>query len=360
MKRIVFTVSNDLNFDQRMIKICTSLSKAGFDVQIIGFKKKNSIPLNKSVYKKVRIPTLFQKGKLFYLEISVRLFFKLLFVRTDIISAVDIDTLLPSFVVAKLRSKKLVFDAHEYFSETSGLVGRSFEKNIWQWLENLLIPRIKNAYTVNESLAVIFKNKFGANFRVVLNTPVLKQINKPDKSPEHFYLYQGVLNKGRGLEELLDVFGQNNLELRIAGEGPLKEILEKEIESKGLSNRIKLLGNLKPEELRDLTECAYAGINLIEGNGKSYYYSLANKFFDYMHAEIPQIGMNFPEYKKVNERYKVSVLIDSFNEINQAIEQLESDQSLYKSMKENTLRAKKVYNWSNEEKKLSEIYLSLN
>ncbi|QNL22863.1 glycosyltransferase [Hyphobacterium sp. CCMP332] len=360
MKRIVFTVSNDLNFDQRMIKICTSLSNAGFDVLIIGFKKKNSIPLGKSIYQKERIPTLFQKGKMFYLEISVRLFFKLLFVRTDIISAVDTDTLLPSYIVAKFRSKKLVFDAHEYFSETSGLVGRSFEKKIWQWLENSLIPRVKNAYTVNESLAVIFKNKFNINFRVVLNTPELMELNKSDKASEHFYIYQGVLNKGRGLEELLQVFGQNNLELRIAGEGPLKKFLKKEIEIKGLGKRIKLLGNLKPEELRDLTKCAFAGFNLIEGKGKSYYYSLANKFFDYIHAEIPQIGMNFPEYKKINERFKVSILIDSFNEINHAIEQLESDQSLCKTMKENTLRAKKVYNWSNEERKLSEIYLSLN
>ncbi len=359
MKRIVFTVSNDLNFDQRMIKICSSLSKAGYDVLIIGFKRKNSTSLSKSMYRKERIPTLFQKGKMFYLEITIRLFFKLLFVKTDIISAVDIDTLMPSFVVSNLRNKKLVFDAHEYFSETSGLVGRTFEKSIWQWLENSIIPKLKNAYTVNESLANIFKNKYNTDFKVILNTPELKTVDTQEKSADHFYLYQGVLNKGRGLEELIQVFGQNNLELRIAGEGPLENTLEKEIEDKDLGRKIKLLGNLQPEELQNLTKCAFAGFNLISGVGKSYYFSLANKFFDYIHAEIPQIGMNFPEYKKVNNRFEVSILIDSFDEIKAAIERLEKDDSLYKTLKNNTLKAKETYNWSLEEKKLTEIYFSL-
>ncbi len=37
MKRRIFcTVTNDLNYDQRMIRICTSLVRAGYEVVLVG------------------------------------------------------------------------------------------------------------------------------------------------------------------------------------------------------------------------------------------------------------------------------------------------------------------------------------
>lgn len=342
-----------------MIKICTSLTNSGYDVHIIGFKSKKSTLLTKQPYKQERLALLFQRGKLFYLEICIRLFFKLLFKRVNIISSVDMDTLLPAYLVAKLRNKTLVFDAHEYYSETSGLVGRKLEKGLWAKLEFFLIPKVKKAYTVNQSLADIFHKQYGVKFNVILNTPVLEDIPDFEDHSEHFYLYQGILNKGRGLEELIEVFSKKNLKLKIAGDGPLKEQLQKEIELIGIADRVKLLGFVPPRELKRLTAQSYAGLNLIEGKGKSYYFSLANKFFDYIHAEIPQIGMNFPEYKRVNDRYNTSFLIDSFSEIGAAVEKMEDDKKYYYLLKTNTREAKKEFNWSKEEKKLIDIYRSL-
>ena len=48
MKRLVFTVTNDLNYDQRMIRICTSLNNAGYQVLLIGRDSDN--PLIKKQY----------------------------------------------------------------------------------------------------------------------------------------------------------------------------------------------------------------------------------------------------------------------------------------------------------------------
>lgn len=50
------------------------------------------------------------------------------------------------------------------------------------------------------------------------------------------------------------------------------------------------------------------GINLLTDEGLSYRYSLANKFFDYVHAGIPQICIAFPEYKKLNVEHEVALL----------------------------------------------------
>lgn len=89
MKRIVFTVTNDLNYDQRMIRICTSLSTAGYDVTLVGRKLKSSLPLQQKPFKQKRITVPFEKGKLFYATYNTCLFFYLLFKKADLVCAID-------------------------------------------------------------------------------------------------------------------------------------------------------------------------------------------------------------------------------------------------------------------------------
>ena len=110
--RIVCTVTNDLNYDQRMIRICTSLTGAGYEVLLVGRRKRNSLPLKEKSFKQKRLFCFFEKGKLFYAEYNIRLFFFLLFVKLDVICAIDLDTILPCLMISKLRSKKRVYDAH--------------------------------------------------------------------------------------------------------------------------------------------------------------------------------------------------------------------------------------------------------
>ena len=44
-KHITFTVTTDLTYDQRMIRICTSLAAAGYAITLVGRKLQSSIPL---------------------------------------------------------------------------------------------------------------------------------------------------------------------------------------------------------------------------------------------------------------------------------------------------------------------------
>ena len=75
-QKLIFTVTNDLNYDQRMIRICTSLSNAGYDVMLIGIKRKNSAPLMERSFKQKRLPILAESGKLFYAGYNIFLLIK--------------------------------------------------------------------------------------------------------------------------------------------------------------------------------------------------------------------------------------------------------------------------------------------
>ena len=166
MQRIIVSVTNDLVTDQRVKKVCESLQSFGFYITLIGRKLPNSLPISRD-YKVIRMPLLFKTGKFFYAEYNIRLFFKLLFLKKDILLANDLDTLLPNYLISRLFSKKIVYDSHELYTEVPELISRPRTQNVWLKIEEFIFPKLKNVYTVNEKIAEIYSNKY--------NVPVNKE-----------------------------------------------------------------------------------------------------------------------------------------------------------------------------------------
>jgi hypothetical protein len=97
--------------------------------------------------------------------------------------------------------------------------------------------------------------------------------------------------------------------LVIAGDGPLRKDLEKlAVAGIPTGDKVVFKGRLSSNQLSLVAREATIGLNILSSNSKSYYYSLANKFFDYIHAELPQVCIDFPEYRLVNEEWEVAVL----------------------------------------------------
>src|SRR5688572_29478174 len=184
-----------------MHRICGTLADAGYNVLLVGRKLKTSLPLSGENYKQERLNCWFNKGKLFYAEFNARLFFYLLFKRVDCICAIDLDTILPVYYISKIKGIKRVYDAHEYFSQLDEVVSRPNIYRFWHRLERKMIPKFKNGYTVCDSLAAEFKKNYDANYQVIRNMPLLSTTNGEVKS-QNIILYQGAVNKGRGLDKL--------------------------------------------------------------------------------------------------------------------------------------------------------------
>lgn len=360
IKKIIFTVTNDLTYDRRMQRICRTLANAGFDVMLIGRELASSIPLSEEPYRQHRIKCLHKKGKAFYLEYNYRLYNYLLGCDTDIVCAIDLDTIIPAFSVAVERDWKKVYDAHEYFSQVPEVVGRPLVQWIWEKVAKLYIPKADLCYTVGPALAYTMGQQYGAKFEVIRNVPF--KVDHTISTTERSYLvYQGALNEGRGLEALLEAMQQIDMPLKIAGEGDLSKKLRRMSKELGVSNKVTFLGFVPPEQLPKLTEGAWLGLNLLENKGLSYYYSLANKFFDMIQAEVPSINMDFPEYKAIQQEYPVAILLNKLTPeaIVQAYKELKNDPARYEEMREACAEAKQAYNWEKEAQKLVTLYREL-
>jgi glycosyltransferase involved in cell wall biosynthesis len=372
MRKIIFTVTNDLTYDQRMQRICTTLAEADYDVLLVGRKLTNSKKLKPFSFQTKRLYCFFTKGAKFYVEYNIRLFFFLLFNRFDAICSIDLDTILSGFYAAKWKRKIQIYDAHEYFTEVPELVERPKVKAIWERITNKTIPNIQYAYTVGEGLQRIFTERYGVPFGVFRNLPfAINKDIKPieiqrvidiynvQKTNKKVILYQGALNDGRGIEETIKAMQFiENAELWLAGEGDLSEHLRQLTKNLKLESKVRFLGFVLPNDLKAITQLSDIGLNLLKNKGLSYYFSLANKCFDYIQAEKPALHRNFPEYQAINEAFEIGILLNDLQTetIVDSLKKLLDNPLKYNELKENCRKAKIVYTWEKEGAKLIAFY----
>ena len=360
MKKIYFTVTNDLTYDQRMHRICTSLAGNHFEVVLVGRKLRRSLPLKTEQYKQKRVRCWFNKGKLFYIEINLRLFFLLLFKKMDGVCAIDLDTILPCLLISKLKNIPRMYDAHELFTGLKEVATRPAIESIWKKIERSTVPKFRWGYTVSESIAEEFHRRYRVDYQTIRNVPVLKPMDMTHPR-EKFILYQGAVNEARGFEYLIPAVKMIAYKVMICGDGNFMDQLKRLIVENKVQHIVELTGMLLPDELWKISQQATIGVAFAENTGINQYLALPNKFFDYIHAGLPQINVDFPEYRKLNDKYHVAVLVNNIEPktIADAVNNLMADRVLLERLKQNCIKAREELNWQNEEKKLIRFYKNI-
>ena len=360
MKRIYFTVTNDLTYDQRMHRICGTLSRNGYDIFLVGRKLKSSLPLVSNTYQQKRLYCFFNKGFLFYAEFNTRLFIYLMFRRMNGICAIDLDTILPCLAISKIKRISRIYDAHEYFTEMKEVRTRPSIQRWWSWVEKISVPRFTHCYTVSEGLADIFKSRYKTEFKVIRNLPSLKKLD-PHVVTENYLLYQGAVNEGRGFEQLIPALKISGHRLVVCGDGNFMDQLKSLIKKYHVEHQVELRGMILPDDLLPIAQKAALGIGLAEKDGINQFHALPNKFLEYIHAGLPQISMAYPEYIRINDQFQVAILIDGLSPeyIASSIEQIMSDETLRIQLHKNCLHARNILCWESEETKLLDVYLNI-
>lgn len=347
--KIFFTVTNDLNYDQRMNRVCSAISEMGFRCTLVGRKLPDSADCKEKIFEQKRFSCFFHQGKAFYIEYNFRLLWFLLFNRFDIVYSVDCDTALPGFIVSRLKGKKWIFDAHELFTEVPEVIQRKGVQKVWAVVQKLAFRYADLRITVGNQLALWFQEKYGREVLTIKNAPAVQQDWPYEPDTDRFILYQGALNEGRGLENLIVAMQQIPCKLKIAGEGDISDKLRSMTSELNLEDKITFLGKILPGDLPRLTARAYIGFNVSENKGLSYYYSLNNKFFDYVHAGLPSLINPFPEYMNLNRIFEVGLITgQNSQEITKNAILLLENEELHRKLSENCLKAREIWNWENE------------
>ncbi|MBI5858757.1 MAG: glycosyltransferase [Sphingobacteriales bacterium] len=344
-----------------MQRICTSLAENGYSITLVGRELPASLPLQEKKYRQKRLHCWFKKGKWFYAEFNIRLFFYLLIKKMDAICAIDLDTILPCLKISKWKSIPRIYDAHELFTELKEVRTRPHILKAWTRIEKRAVPKFKLGYTVSDGIAEEFKRRYNVDYKTIRSIPLLNELNSVIPATEKFILFQGAVNEARAFEYLVPAMQEVNCKLVVCGDGNFMPQLKRLIADYKLKNKIELKGMLPPDKLKVIAQQATIGIGLAEREGLNQWLALPNKFFDYIHAGLPQITMNYPEYRKINEQFEVAVLINDLipGKIAETINNLLADEVRLRSLKDNCLKTRQVLNWQSEEKKLLDFYQSV-
>ena len=370
-KIVVISVTNDLATDQRVQKVAQTLLNMGFEVLLVGRLLKGSLPVPH--YKHHRMKLFFTKGVAFYAAYHFRLFLFLLFKKADILVANDLDTLLPNYLISKIKGLPLVYDSHEYYTEVPELQGNPTKKKIWLGVEQFIFPKLKKVFTVNASIAQIYEEKYKVKLNVLRNVPrkshlqldskatLRKQLNlPPDKK---IIIMQGSgINVSRGGEEAVEAmqFVENTL-LYIIGAGDAISLLKQMVIDLKLQDTVIFIAKLPYRELLNYTACADAGLTLDKDNNLNYRYSLPNKLFDYFACGLPVIASKLVEIEKIHHQFPFGILLTEVTaqSVAAAIRSVDVNAPVYQDWLVNIKKASELLCWENEEKIIEEVYRDL-
>ena len=367
-KTAIVSVINDLVTDQRVNRTCLTLVKMGYRVVLVGRELPHSLPLQSRPYETYRMRLRFTQGPAFYLEFQIRLLFFLINNPATLLFSNDLDTLFPNFILHKIKRTKLIYDSHELFCEVPELINNHFKRNIWKTLERFILPKIRVIITVNQSIADIYAREYRKKIQVVRNIPTDQfVIQKTTKEAlglpldKKIIILQGAgINMDRGAEEMVEAMQWiDNAILLIVGSGDVIETLKTMTLKLSIEDKVRITGKVPYERLAQYTSLADLGLSLDKDTNLNYRYSLPNKLFDYIRAEVPVVVSNLVEVAKIVTHYDIGFVLQNHEpkQIALTMNQILNDELSYKRWKDNIKTARHDLSWEKEEKILMNCIL---
>lgn len=352
-------------FDDRIFfKECISLSKNGFEVCFLVKHKLTETKENISI-----IPLPIYSGRFSrFFKGTFSAFNRALKIKAKLYHFHDPELMFLG-VLLRLSGKKVIYDVHEDLPKQV-----LYKEWIKSEIIRLLLSKLINiseqfcSYFFNATVSATddIANKFKhKKYNIVVkNYPILDFIkvsgNLNINKHKFTFIYAGGLTKVRGIKEIIQAMELINheAELWLLGEFDSDDY-KKECELLDGWKKVSYFGFVKLNVVFEYINKADAGLALLYPI-KNYLTSLPVKAFEYMALAKPMIVSDFPFWKKI---FKDSSLFCNPYSPKDIAEQMQfliiNKEIAIEIGKKGQSRVFEEYSWSNEEKKLLNLYNSL-
>lgn len=359
---VALLVLNDLSYEQRVHKVCMSLLAAGYAPTLVGVAGPGAPPVSPRPYATHRVALGARSGPLYYAQANWALLRYVLRIRPSIVTANDLDTLLAARVGAGLLRRPVVYDAHEFYTDTGELVRRPVARAVWRALEALLYPGLHHRLTVHAGIAALYRQRYprAAAPAVVPNLPLARPAPAPlPSAAARRLLYQGGVQRGRGLELALRALAlMADTELWVAGGGYHLAALQALAEQLGVQARVRWLGWVDFAALAALTPQASVGLSLEQPDAPNLAHSAPNKLYDYLQARLPVVVAPRPVHTGVVQAYGCGRVLaaDTPQALAEAVRALLDAPQAYAAAQAGAERAAQALTWQAHAPELLSVY----
>ena len=273
--------------------------------------------------------------------------------------------LIPTGFFLKLCGKKVIYDAHENIAKQ--LIGKPYLKK-WQAKligailsisQKILLRNFDHIITATKYIKRDYA-KYNSHISTVNNYPIIGELKVENKTfKENEISYLGGITPIRGVFELIESLPliSDKIKLVLMGKVSPASYLEKLKSSNGWK-QVEFLGPVNREEAKNQLATTSLGCVLFHPL-PNHIEAQPNKIFEYMSAGVPIIGSNFPLWKDIIEENNCGKTTSPLDpkQIAETISHILQNPDELKKMSSNGVsKVQTVFNWSNEEKELFNIY----
>jgi len=386
-RRVCMFVTNTVSIDVRVTKEAATLAEAGHEVTVLGLAD-HDLPAEESLegfrVRRLRPDTLRTPARgvrraltplrsaWALLDYSWRALRVATAERFDVYHAHDLVTLPVAWAARARRGGRLVYDAHELFTEMARLDAVS--RRFFRALEALLIGRADRVVTVNDSIAAELARRYRVRPPLVVRNCPRTFGRRHDRSQSTLrdrarvpggtpvVLYQGLYLPHRGLENLVRAAGLfARAHLVLMGWGPLRDPLRRLAEETGLAGRVTFIDPVPQGDLLAVTAGADLGVIPYRNVGLNNFYTSPNKLYEYCAAGVPVVASRFPELVKVVEGLALGRTFDPDDpaSIAAAVDALVEDPAELARVRMGAAAAADRFTWEREGRLLLDAYEAL-
>ncbi|MBL7033445.1 MAG: glycosyltransferase [Candidatus Delongbacteria bacterium] len=316
--KMVIAILSDLYHETRLLRMVETLQQDGWQITLVSagsasgehpFQGVEFIPLRLKPRRRL---------KRYYFAFMWQLFRLSRQLEADCFLAVDPPALFP--LALRRRCRPLIYDSREFFTEMGTVVKRPLIRQFWYRLERFGIRRANGWMTVCAGIERELRQLYGVNpGQVIRNTARAQTPLTSNYLRRHFNLppEQTILLYQGGLWSAYDFTPLNEAMLQLPqavliylGDGPLLEGMQQWVAQEQAADRILFHPRVVPQQLPEITASADIGVILIPPAGKSYWYLLPNKLFEFIQARLPLLVSDFPELMDVVTEYAIGTGVD--------------------------------------------------
>ncbi len=384
----------DVMDDPRVYRQATTMAQAGYNVVVIGrslsandpprehshgvtvIRVRNLLP--KLFIAREKALNLLKEGEFLIraLIANLQMAVKAIRLGVDIYHAHEIGALPVGYTLKHLTGAKLVYDAHELYTESSSMQRASrWFRGLFEAVQSYILPKVDGITTVGETMAQEMYRRYKCSRPVIVrNCPRWEQTDATQRNAlrralgltedQKIVLFQGAYAPYRGLEQIVEStkFLREDGVIVLRGWGEMENELRALAQGLRVSDRIFFVEPVAAREVVNAAIGADIGVMAYLPDLLNYKYASPNKVFEYMMAGLAIAASDLPEIRGIIEETGSGVLFDPYDpkSIASAINKLISDEELLRSAQRNARRAaREKYNWEKESQKLLSLYETL-
>jgi len=368
-KRVILIRTNLVDRDPWLEKEIDALQRGGYAVTLVAWdreRRKSPIqPPAISGYeeKLLRFRAPWGMGVLPLLPIWWGfVFFTVLKTKCDIVQAIDLDSIMPAEMAARLKGKPVIYQIYDIYVDRAA-APRAI-RSIAIFFEKLFMRCATAVQLSSEAQAKEVNGIPNKNVVAVYNpAPDYLAGKNPPVNEKFTILYAGVLYRSRGpnidkvFRAIRDIDG---IKLVIAGYGDMEEEIKQWVHD--ANGQAEFLGRLTYQQVLEQTIASDLLVALYAVSTPTVKYASANKVMEAMMAKKPILVTKDTAMADIvtTEDFGISVDPEDVNEIRQAILALKNDPALYRRYAENARRAyERTYNREVMEKRLFGLYAKI-